>query len=252
MHRFFLPSAHCQTPVLLLAGREAHHAAHVLRLGRGDQVIVLDGQGQNLDCRVVQVARDKVELKVLERHKIAPLPYATTLAQAIPKGKLFEDIIEKATELGVRRIVPLVTERTVGRFNKQEEQRKLEKWRVVAIEAIKQCGSAWLPLVEPPMTVRKFADDQRSVELPLVGSLAAGAQHPRTFFEGFRKEHAGPPKSVSVAIGPEGDFTPDELAVLQTAGARPITLGRLVLRTDTAAGYCLSVINYELQAPRAI
>jgi len=99
------------------------------------------------------------------------------------------------------------------------------------------------------MSVAQFATFQSRVELPLVGSLAAGAQHPRTWFEAYDHEQRRKPRSLSVAIGPEGDFTPEELGVLQSAGAKPITLGRHVLRTETAAIYCLSVMNYELQSP---
>jgi 16S rRNA (uracil1498-N3)-methyltransferase len=190
-----------------------------------------------------------LELKVVEHASVPPLPYEITLAQAIPKGKLFEDIIEKATELGVHRIVPLLTQRTIPRWDEEERAKKVSRWKLVAIDAIKQCSSAWLPEIEAPMSVAQFATFQSRVELPLVGSLAGGAQHPRNWFQGYPGEHRRKPRSLSVAIGPEGDFTPEELGVLESAGAKPITLGRLVLRTETAAIYCLSVMNYELQSP---
>jgi 16S rRNA (uracil1498-N3)-methyltransferase len=248
VHRFYLPRADCQGDELSLTGREAHHALHVLRLRPGDRVTVLDGEGQVLQCNLADSARDRLRLKVLDRQSAPTLPCQITLAQAVPKGKLFEEIIQKATELGAFRIVPLVTQRTVGKFDAQDQKNKLAKWRLVAIEAIKQCGSAWLPHVEPPTTIDQFIAQQKTIELPLVGSLAKGALHPRTYFDSFEAKHGRKPKSISISIGPEGDFTPDELSQLQSAGAHPITLGPLVLRTDTATVYCLSVVNYELSS----
>jgi 16S rRNA (uracil1498-N3)-methyltransferase len=248
MHRFYLPPGSCLGTRLSLTGREAHHALHVLRIRRGESVTVLDGQGLRCQCEVEEVSRDGLSLNVIERSSASPMPWQVTLVQAIPKGKLFEAIIQKATELGVFRLVPLMTERTVTRVDPAGSGDKVEKWRSIAIEAIKQCGSAWLPRVEEPMTIGQLLATPPSVELALVGSLQADAQHPRTCFETFEREQGRKPKSVSVVIGPEGDFTPEELSALQAAGAQPITLGSLVLRTETAAVYCLSIINYELQS----
>ena len=248
MHRFYLPPAECTGPHLWLTDREAHHALHVLRLRDKDELIVLDGECQKLHCRILETRRDRLKLEVLNRESAPPLPYSITLAQAVPKGKLFEEIIEKATELGAHRIVPLLTQRTIGKFDQQEQEHKVTKWRLTAIEAIKQCGSAWLPQVEAPMSVERFAAEQSTIELALVGSLAPDARHPRIYFNQFRATRGATPKSLSIAIGPEGDFTPDELQALESAGAKPITLGPLVLRTDTAAIYSLSIINYELRS----
>jgi 16S rRNA (uracil1498-N3)-methyltransferase len=247
MHRFYLPPGSDPGTTLLLSGREAHHALHVLRVRAGEKVQVLDGEGLVRECQVSESGRDQVVLKILEKRQIPPLPRQITLAQAIPKGKLFESILQKATELGAARIVPLLTQRTIVRLDEAEDDRKLEKWRLVVIEAVKQCGSAWLPRVEAPMTIEQFLLKSSPAELPLVGSLRENAQHPRIHFDAFEHKNGRKPKSVSVAIGPEGDFTDEELSALQSAGAHPITLGPLVLRTETAAAYCLSVINYEVQ-----
>ena len=252
MHRFYLPPGHCQGPILSLTGREAHHALHVLRLRRGEPVTLLDGEGLSCECQVEQLARNHLELKVLERRLAAPLPSEITLLQAIPTGKLFESIIQKATELGAACIRPLLTERTVARIQASDARGKVEKWRAVAIEAIKQCGSAWLPRIELPVSLEEFFSRKPVVDLALVGSLQADALHPRAYFEAFERQNGRRPKSVLVAVGPEGDFTPEELAALQSAGARPISLGPLVLRTETAALYCLSIINYELQPGREV
>jgi 16S rRNA (uracil1498-N3)-methyltransferase len=165
--------------------------------------------------------------------------------QAIPKGKLFELIIQKATELGAARIVPLLSERVVVDLNKKEAARKWAKWQLVAVEAIKQCGAHWLPRVESPITPRQFLAGDEHFDLVLLGSLQADAKHPRAFLQSESK-----PKSAAVWIGPEGDFAPGEIDEIKTSGAHPITLGPLVLRTETAATYCLSILNYEFSSEK--
>jgi 16S rRNA (uracil1498-N3)-methyltransferase len=247
MHRFYLPPARCAGEVFQLDGREAHHALDVLRLQRGEAVTVLDGAGREFLCETRAAAAGRVDLAVREKKVHAPLPCAVTLLAGIPKGKIFEDIVEKATELGATRVVPLLTERTVVQLDAKTAAAKVEKWRQVAIESIKQCGSPWLPQIELPATPAQAMARVDKCDLSLVGSLQTARRHPREWLEAFRAQHHRPPQSVAVWIGPEGDFTPGEMSAIEAAGARPVSLGRLVLRVETAAIYCLSVLNYELQ-----
>jgi len=241
MHRFYLPPESCKGDELFLTGSEAHHALHVVRVRRGESITVLDGAGHELRCDVQQSDRDKIRLCVRERKTAAPLPCRITLLQALPKGKLFEAIVQKATELGTARIVPLVSERVVVHLNKNEGARKAAKWQAIAVEAIKQCGATWLPQVEIPTAPEQFMARKEHFDLALVGSLQPDAKHPREYLG-----HAGQPKSAAIWIGPEGDFTREELEAIKGSGAHPITLGPLVLRTETAASYCLSILNYEV------
>jgi 16S rRNA (uracil1498-N3)-methyltransferase len=250
MHRFYLPPEQSRQDALTLSGREAHHGLHVLRVRDGERVIILDGAGQELLFEVVGHNRDSISLAVRERKRVSPLPCAITLLQAIPKGKIIESIIQKATELGVSRIVPILSERVVTYLDAGETEAKAEKWQQVAIEAIKQCGSAWLPKVEMPLSLPNFLEKQETFELSLVGCLEGGSKHPRVWFAKFFAGHQRLPKTIGVWVGPEGDFTAAEYKAIQQAGAFPITLGPLVLRVETAATYCLSVLNYELDAPR--
>ena len=158
-----------------------------------------------------------------------------------------ELIVQKATELGAHRIVPILSERTVPQVT--VDSAKIGKWAATAIESIKQCGSFWLPRVDAPLTTQAFLARGEKFDLSLIASLQGGARPPREHFDLFRAERNCPPKSVSVWVGPEGDFTPAETNAIRAAGALPITLGPLVLRSETAAIYCLSVIHYELQSP---
>ncbi len=248
MHRFHLPPEQCRTPLLSMRDREAYHAIHVLRLAAGEKVVVLDGAGQELHCEVLEAVRDCIQLKVAERKQIPPLPYQITLLQAVPKAKLIEDIIEKAVELGVHRVVPLLTERVVMQLDAGGAESKAAKWRQTAVEAIKQSGNAWLPQIDTPLTLQAFLARRESFDLALIGALQKDRRHPREHIQNFIQTHQRLPQSIAVWIGPEGDFTPAEVALACSAGALPISLGRLVLRCETAATYCLSFLNYELQA----
>lgn len=248
MHRFYLPPGQCQGESLWLDGREAHHAIDVLRIQREETVLVLDGAGTECRCEVSQCSRRQVELRVLERHFLPPLPYDITLLQAVPKGKILESIIQKATELGATRIVPLLSDRVAVRLDDESATQKQLKWQLVAIEAIKQCGSAWLPRVEKPTAPSEFLLRGEAFDLPMIASLQPGSLHAREYFDQYLQNHGKAPHRVCIWVGPEGDFTPDEVSMVIAAGARPITLGRLVLRSETAATFCLSILNYELQS----
>jgi 16S rRNA (uracil1498-N3)-methyltransferase len=250
MARFYLAPEQCNGTLLRLDRQEAHHALHVLRLRAGDKVTVLDGGGRQFACEVASHDRDAVSLVVLEE-RVAPAPLARiTLLQALPKGKIMESIVQKATELGVSRVVPLLSERVIARLDEEDARHKREKLQAVAIEAIKQCGSPWLPLVETPISPADYLTRKEPSELALVASLHKGSRHPREYFNSFSQRFGRLPKSIAVWIGPEGDFTDREIADIQGAGASPITLGPLVLRSETAATYCLSVLSYEMQVPR--
>jgi 16S rRNA (uracil1498-N3)-methyltransferase len=119
-------------------------------------------------------------------------------------------------------------------------QHKAEKWQQTVVEAIKQCGQRWLPQVEAPIELPDLLARGDKSDLSLVGSLQSDARHPREYFQ------AGKPATICLWIGPEGDFTEAELSAIQKAGARPISFGPLVLRSDTAAIYALSIVSYEL------
>jgi 16S rRNA (uracil1498-N3)-methyltransferase len=251
MHRFYLSPAQCQEGTLFLAGREAHHAQHVLRIRCGERVTVLDGVGHEFLCEVRDYDRDKVRLAVSEKLNQAPPACPVTLIQALPKGKLTEAIIQKATELGVARIVPVISEHSVAQVGEKDAARKAEKWQLVAVEAIKQCGAAWLPRVEAPLALARFLARREQFELPLIASLQTGSRPVREYFQAFQAKHHRKPQSTCVWIGPEGDFAPSETDAIKSQGAMPITLGKLVLRVETAATYCLSVLHYELESAAA-
>ena len=250
MHRFYLPPTQAQGPILHLTDGEAHHAIHVVRVRVGERVAVLDGAGHEFLCEIQEVSRDVVTLKLIQKNVLATPATRIILAQAVTKAKTMDLIVQKATELGAHRLVPILSERSVPQIEEGNAAGKLEKWQATMIEAVKQCGSPWLPQIDPPQPTQKFLASSERFDLSLVASLQPDARHPREYFQRFAAERAHMPKSVCVWVGPEGDFTPAEMNAIRQGGALPISLGPLVLRSETAAIYCLSVINYESQAPR--
>jgi 16S rRNA (uracil1498-N3)-methyltransferase len=247
MHRFYLPPGQCEGSTLFLTGREAHHACRVLRVRRGEQVAVLDGAGHEFLCELQDCERDKIRLTVGETRLHPPPACPVTLVQAVPKGRIIEAIIQKATELGVARIVPVISERVVTQLGKDDAARKAAKSQLVAVEAIKQCGCCWLPRVEAPLTLTEFVAREELFELSLLASLQEGSRPAREYFRAFEAQHGRRPQSACVWIGPEGDFAPAETEAIKALGALPVTLGHLVLRVETAAIYCLSILHYELE-----
>jgi 16S rRNA (uracil1498-N3)-methyltransferase len=214
---------------------EGRHAVEVLRFKAGDEVTLFDGAGRVASARLTHAGKRHVEAEIRHSETTERPKGDTTLVQAIPKGKLFEWILEKAVELGVSRIVPLITERTVVQLEGAERERKREKWEKVIIEACKQCGQNWMPEVTLPMGVSDVLKEKPPL-VSLVASLHTGAVPLREVVPLQLKEDS------SVWIGPEGDFTPREMERIVAWGARPVSLGRIVLRVETAAMYCLSVL----------
>src|SRR6266576_6505339 len=129
MHRFYLTPDHCRDSALRLTDREAHHAIHVLRVRRGERVAVLDGAGREFLCEVQDLRRDSVQLALVHQNFVPSLPCPITLLQAIPKGKLFESIVQKTTELGVARVVPILSERVVAHLDEEDSAQKADMWR---------------------------------------------------------------------------------------------------------------------------
>jgi 16S rRNA (uracil1498-N3)-methyltransferase len=250
MHRFYIAPGNTATDKLELTGGEAHHAARVLRVRPGEEVQVLNGAGFRWLCTVSSVHRDSVSLEVIRKEEVPAAACEVTLVQAIPKGKIVESIIQKATELGARRVVPILSERVVTHLDDDSAQDKQEKWQQVAIEAVKQCGAGWLPEVQKPVTPSEFLAQKPIFDLSLVASLRPGSRAPRHVFSAWQSEHGRQPGSVAVWVGPEGDFSSAEYDLIEESGARPISLGSLVLRVETAAIYCLSVIHHEIAAGR--
>ena len=246
MHRFYISPENWNPDALVLRESEAHHARDVLRMKHGDRVVVFNGRGREITAEIVDLSKHEVRLRKLHENETAPLRCRITLGQAIPKGKNMDLIVQKAVEIGAAEISPLISERTIVDLDKKEAEQKREKWQQIAIEAAKQCGQNWLPAIQTPQKLKEFFSHPGKFDLRLIGSLQPDAIHLKKILRDGNEQKVDRPKSVLMLVGPEGDFTPAELALAKSNGCLPMTLGPIILRVETAAIYCLSVLSYEL------
>ena len=236
MPRFFV-DGQPENGVLVLRGENAHHAGRVLRLRPGEAVTLCDGKGTDYDCTVETLEKDAVTCRVLGSHPADTEPeQQLTLFMALPKGDKMEFIVQKAVELGVSEIVPYLSKNCVSRPDKTDK--KVERWRKIAVEAAKQCGRGVLPAVH---AVVPAAEAVR---------LAAQAETALFLYEnekqtGLRDALAGGVgKTVSLMVGPEGGFAPEEAAAAKDAGLVSVSLGTRILRCETAPVAALAAVLY--------
>jgi 16S rRNA (uracil1498-N3)-methyltransferase len=248
MHRFYISPEDWNSGALRLAGAEAHHARDVLRMRVGEKLVIFNGRGREITAEIVDLGSNQIGLRKLHEAETPPLQCRIVLGQAIPKGKNMDLIMQKAVEIGATEIAPIVSDRTIVQVDSQSVVQKQSKWQQIAVEAAKQCGQNWLPHVHAPRKLSEFLSvaAAESFDLQLIGSLQPGARHLKQVLADYSNEHQRPPRSVLMLVGPEGDFTPAELALARRHGCQPITLGPIILRVETAAIYCLSVLSYEL------
>src|SRR5262245_22015661 len=220
--RFFVDSP-IRGEQAVLTGDEARHLAAVMRAKIGDEVILFDGSGAEFSARITALRKQAVELTIAERREISrELPMSLTLAVALPKGERQKWLVEKATELGVTRIVPLISERGVA----QPTESALDRLRRAVIEASKQCGRNRLMEITAPAAAADYFSTASNTALRLIadpsGEPLAAAGH---------LNHS----MIHAAIGPEGGFAPGELAAATSSGWQSVSLGPRILRVETAA-----------------
>lgn len=244
-HRFYLPADRWDPEPLALDGEEAHHCLDVMRCRAGDRVVVFNGLGAEAEAEITAVSRGSVSLSTRLVVTTPRPPITITLAQAVPKGKNMDLIIQKATELGVSRLVPLLSERTVVQLDGEDLEKKRQKWQRVAIEACKQCGQNWVPEVTAPASVEALARQVKDA-IRLIAAIGSESRPLKTLLAERAQSGEVPPSAATVMIGPEGDFTPAEISIALTQGFLPLSLGPLILRSETAAIYALSIIGHEL------
>jgi 16S rRNA (uracil1498-N3)-methyltransferase len=248
MHRFYVAPEEWSPGSLALTGPEAHHARDVLRMRVGEKLVVFNGRGREITGEIVDLRGNEIGLRKLHEAETPPLECHIVLGQAIPKGKNMELIVQKAVEIGAAEIAPIISDRTIVQVDSESAAQKQSKWQQIAIEAAKQCGQNWLPRVHAPRKLSELfsVGAGESFDLHLIGSLQPGARHLKKILADYSSEHQHRPRSILMLVGPEGDFTPAELELARRHGCQPITLGPIILRVETAAIYCLSILSYEL------
>ncbi len=240
MHRCLVRSEELLADAFTLGRDEARHLQTVLRVKPGDSVQLFDGQGRTRSAVVTAAERHGLSFAGSDAPRTHPRPAcALTLFACVSKGKRMDWTVEKAVELGAARIVPVLSERTVVRLDADDGDAKADRWLRVAEEAARQCGAVWLPEIAPPLSLTACLPLVRASAPVFVGALTPDAKPLREALLAWPQ----PPPRTGWFIGPEGDFTPAELAALLAAGATAVSLGRLVLRAETACLYGLCALN---------
>ncbi len=236
MTRIYFPDEIPDHGVCDLPAAQAHHLAHVLRLAPGDPVVLFDGRGAAYDAVIAQSARGAVRVRVGDRrNEDRESPLCVLLAQAVSSGERMDYTIQKAVELGVAAVQPLLTERCVVRLSGERAEKRVLHWQAVAVAACEQCGRNRVPAVHPLLPLRDWLQQPAAageLRLSLAPEAAAGL-----------RQLDRPAGRVTVLAGPEGGLTAAELDDAAGAGFRPLRLGPRVLRTETAAVALLAAMQ---------
>lgn len=241
MQTFFIDKEAVQCGELSLTGEIAHHITDVLRIRAGEKLRFSDGEGCYYMGTVAEITKRELKVLVTETIPIDDEPrIAVTLIQCLPRGEKMEQILQKATELGVKRIIPAESDHSQVRL-KEKKAEKLRRWQKIVSAAAEQCGRGIIPEVEPPCSLQKavasLADDTTVIFC-----------YEKEGNNGIRqtlREIKNKTKNVALLIGPEGGFSDDEAAMITAKSAHCVTLGKRVLRTETAGPAVLAVLMYE-------
>lgn len=244
MYHFFVEPSQRQAEQITVLGSDVWHIRNVLRMKPGEQVEISDGTGMRYFCVLEEVKSDCVIFRVQDTWaEDRELPVRIVLFQGIPKGDKMELILQKAVELGVYEIVPVVTRRTIVKLDDRKAEKKRERWNAISKAAAKQSGRSLVPNVHEMLSFSEALDYAGNLDGILIpyekaGDMQESARRIEEKLEG---------KSVGIFIGPEGGFEEEEVALAREAGAAAITLGRRILRTETAGLAILSVLMYHLE-----
>jgi len=245
MSRFYItPDSIIDKNTILVSDKEFHHIKDVMRLKEGDSVVTFDGQGKEFKGTIEEITSRSLRIKIRSTKKAAvqKLP-EVTLVQAIPKLDRMDYVIQKTTELGISSIIAVETVRTIVHLDEAKLKHRMDRWNRIAIEASKQCGRNTVPKIEAILNFKDALKKIDHCDLKIIACLHKDAKPLKEKLGPAQKNGAGP--SFSILIGPEGDFTKDEVKLAVDEGCIPVSLGPNVLRTDTAPVAALSILMHE-------
>jgi len=244
MSRFYVRPEDVAGDKINIEKEESHHIIDVMRLKEGDPITVFDGTGREYDGKIGTVANKRVTIGILSSRTVSKkIKTSIALAQAMPKKDKMDLIVQKATELGVSKIIPIESSRTIVRVKGDKRQSKVDRWQKIAVEASKQSGRTELPGIG---SITAFADILASIGEYDIAIMPCLSKRSVTLRQALKR--ANSPKSALVIIGPEGGFSDEEIGKAVKSGSVPVTLGPLVLKSDTAAIAALSILNHEFSA----
>ena len=244
MHRFFAEPGSIGEKEIVITGADVNHIRNVLRMRADEEVLIADGRGAEYRCKLTDLGENEVRAQILWKlDGNAELASAITLFQGLPKSDKMDLIVQKCVELGVDRIVPVSTKRAVVKLDAKKEQTRLKRWNTISESAAKQSGRGVIPEVSGVMSFGKALEEAKKLDVLLIPyERAEHMAETRRVMGEIR-----PGQSVGIFIGPEGGFEESEVEEAVTAGAKAITLGKRILRTETAGLAVMAMLSYLLE-----
>ncbi len=237
MSRFFVKDFSQDKEKIFITGQDYNHIKNVLRKNVNDKIICFDTKGIEYETEIYSFEKDKIILKIIKScQKDVESPIKITLAQSLPKGTKFEEIIQKSVELGAYEIIPFISERSIKKTDKNE------RWNKIAKEACEQCGRTFVPKVKPTTTFEEIISQSKDYDIKAIPWEA----ETKYSLKNLLKENKNI-SSILILIGPEGGFSQEEINEATKYGFIPITLGKRILRTQTAGPAVLSMLLYEME-----
>ncbi len=244
MYQFFVEDTQIQDDFVLIEGSDVNHIKNVLRMKRGEKIRVSNQSGQDYFCEISEVDDAFVRAAILERdEKGTELQNKIYLFQGLPKGDKMELIIQKAVELGVYEIIPVVMKNCVVKLDAKKAESKTKRWQGIAESAAKQSKRSLIPQVEQPIGYREAVAFAKDLDIKLVPyENERGMKATKETISRIE-----PGQSIAVFIGPEGGFAPEEIELVR-GDMKLLSLGKRILRTETAGIVALSILVYELES----
>lgn len=245
MYRFFVEPSQIGEEEIRICGSDVNHIKNVLRMKQGEEILISSGENLEYTCYIQEMQEEEVTAHIMYVQEAGyELPSRIFLFQGLPKGDKMELIIQKAVELGVHQIIPVASRRSVVKLDKKKEEKKIVRWQAIAESAAKQSKRMYVPQVAGVMSFGEAVQYAGKLDVVLMPyELAKGMKETKEIIRGIQKG-----QSVGIFIGPEGGFEEEEVRqAVSLAGARPITLGKRILRTETAGLTVLSILMFELE-----
>jgi 16S rRNA (uracil1498-N3)-methyltransferase len=244
MNRFFIEKINAADKFIVLNDTvQLHHLRDVLRIRPKERIAVFDRLSNEYVAIVEEIGSSRAKLEIKEKRPPNDLDIQITVACAIPKKVKMDEIIDKLTQLGVACIIPLQTERVIVKLDKQKKLQRFQRWEKIALSAVKQSQRSKLVVIKPITDFKDLIANAQGFDLKLIPTLEADRKTLKNIFNQTAKQF----KKIIVLIGPEGDFTPQEITLAKEAGFLPVSLGQQVLRVDTAAIAAVSFIKLNAE-----
>jgi 16S rRNA (uracil1498-N3)-methyltransferase len=241
--RVFVPFDRIQNNSALIDGSNVNYLKNVLRLKVGDEIIVMDSKSREFSSKIVLLDKGMIKAELIdEKHPKSESKVKITIAQSLPKNPKMDIVIQKSTELGAEKIIPVMTERSVVKISAEKESGRIDRWRKIAKEAAEQSGRTMIPLIEGI----KNLDDVLAQKDDFDGRILLWEMEKEMTLKKFLQKNRGI-KNLLVLIGPEGGFSRKEADLAKKNGFATVSIGNRILRTETASLAVLSMINYEFE-----